>query len=82
MTTKEQRRKALANNIETIRKSIGSTKRHVYIAAGMGQVTYDGRINGRTDFTFREIIDIADALNVSVSDLTAVDEAGSSERAA
>lgn len=72
MTTKQQRREALATKIETIRKERGSTKRHVYTAAGMSQVTYDGRLSGRTDFTFAEIIDIADALGVTVSKLTSV----------
>lgn len=74
MTTKQQRKAALANKIEDIRKGRGSTKRHVYTAANMSQSTYDGRLAGRTDFTFAEIIDIADALGVTVSELTRVDE--------
>jgi transcriptional regulator with XRE-family HTH domain len=75
MVTKKQRREALADTIETIRKQRGSTKRHVYTAARMSQGTYDSRLAGKTDFTFSEIIDIAEALGVTVSELTALDDA-------
>jgi len=82
MTTKQQRREALASKIENIRKERGSTKRHVYTAARMSQVTYDGRLSGRTDFTFAEIIDIADALGVTVSELTSTEDTSSNSQAA
>ena len=75
MITKTQRREALADKIETIRQQRGSTKRHVYTAARMSQGTYDSRLAGKTDFSFAEMIDIAEALGVTVSELTRVDEA-------
>lgn len=74
MTTPEQRRKALAAKIENLRKDRGSTKRHIYTAAGMHQVTYDRRIRGEADFSFPEIIAIADALGVKVSELVEAEE--------
>lgn len=40
----------------------------------MSQTTYDRRITCITDFTFAELIDIADALGVTVSELTTVTE--------
>jgi len=79
MITKQQRREALAKKIEITRQQLGSSKRHVYTAAGMSQTTYDRRISCITDFTFAELIDIADALGVTVSDLTTVDDAHQQE---
>lgn len=80
MTTADQRRQALVKKIESIRKDRGSTKRHLYTAAGMSQVTYDRKLAGESDFTFIELISISEALGVTVEELTTVDN--NSERAA
>lgn len=74
MFTKEQRREALADKIESIRKERGSTKTHVYTAANMSYLTYDRKLSGQSEFTFAELIDIANALGVSVSSLVEVTE--------
>lgn len=75
MMTKQQQRAALSRKIEDIRKQLGSTKRHVYTAARMSQGTYDRRISGETDFTYAELIDIAEALGTTVSELASSVEA-------
>lgn len=80
MTTPEQRRQALVKKIESIRKDRGSTKRHIYTASGMSQVTYDRKLAGDSDFTFIELISISEALGVTVAELTSVDN--NSENAA
>lgn len=80
MTTADQRRQALVKKIESIRKDRGSTKRHLYTAAGMSQVTYDRKLAGESDFTFIELISISEALGVTVEELTTVDN--NSEHAA
>lgn len=81
MTTADQRRQALVKKIESIRKGRGTTKRHIYTAAGMSQVTYDRKLAGDSDFTFIELINISEALGVTVSELTE-DEDDNSHRAA
>ena len=80
MMTKSEQRAALSRNIENLRKQLGSTKRHVYTAARMSQGTYDRHISGESDFTYTELLDIAEALGTTVSELTSAAEV--SERAA
>lgn len=68
-TTHEQHHK-LAHNIETLRQSTGRTKKYLYDAAGISQSAYDRRIRGDIDFRFYEIVNIAKALDTTVSELT------------
>lgn len=68
MTTKEPRVQ-LAQRIESLRKRRGTSKKHLYLSAGMTQNTYAGRIEGRTDFTLMELISISETLGVELSEL-------------
>jgi transcriptional regulator with XRE-family HTH domain len=74
MATAEEQRKALANNIERIREGSGRTKSYLYKSLGIHQVTFDRKLSGESEFKVSELIRLASALGVTVSELTEVDE--------
>ena len=74
MATAEQQRKALANNIERIREDSGRTKSYLYKFIGIHQVTFDRKLAGESEFKVSELIHLASALGVTVSELTEIDE--------
>lgn len=80
MTTNKPHSETLSENIENIRKVRGTTKRHLYTAANIAQSTFDSRLSGETEFKFIEVVRIAEALGVTVSELASTGHA--SEQAA
>jgi hypothetical protein len=72
MATAEQQRKALANNIERIREGSGRTKSYLYKSLGIHQVTFDRKLSGESEFKVSELVSLASALGVTVSELTEV----------
>lgn len=72
MATAEQQRKALANNIEKFREDSGRTKSYLYKSLGIHQVTFDRKLSGESEFKVSELIHLANALGVTVSELTDV----------
>lgn len=75
MMTTQAPRVQLAQRIESLRKRRGTSKKHLYLSAGMTQNTYAGRIDGRTDFTLMELISISETLGVNLADLIEAAEA-------
>lgn len=70
MNTAKEEHQKLVHNIETLRKRSGRTRKHLYNSAGISQNAYLDRVNNKIDFRFYEIVDIAKALDTTVSELT------------
>lgn len=71
MSTTHEQRQHLAHKIETLRENTGRTKAYLYRAANISQTAYDRRIKGDIDFRLDELTHIAQALDTTVSKLTA-----------
>lgn len=70
MTTKKKSEKAVTDRILQFQEKRGSPDTHLFHAAKMSRFTWKRSIRGERSFTLREIIAIADALGVQLTDLT------------
>lgn len=60
---------AIAHNIEKYIAARGSTRAHVFQVAGMSRQTFERSMTGGRPFTIAELIGIAKALGINVTDL-------------
>lgn len=70
MTTAQNTERAVIDRIRFHRDRLGSTNAHLISAAGIGRSTFNRYMSGEGSFTVRQLILIAEALGVTLHDLT------------